>query len=127
MTRMSPEPSESIQSGWSESQIRNLKYAVIIMGVLIVIGFFALIAGLYMKAARVGGKPGETAGAAAPPATAAAPVEIVVPSAAGSEIISFTIAEGLLAVHTRSERGDSLMLFDAKSGRLIRSIIYQAR
>jgi hypothetical protein len=41
------------QSGWTPSQIRKLKIAVIVMGVLLVVGFAALLIGLSHKASQL--------------------------------------------------------------------------
>jgi hypothetical protein len=121
---MSPEPSESIQSGWSEAQIRRLKYAVVILGVLIVVGLFALIAGLSIKASRIAAsKPSD----AARPAASNEPAEIVLPFAAGGELKSFLIADGVLVMHIKSERGHSLALYDVKTGRLLRTLTVPSR
>lgn len=100
-------PSPSL---FSERQTRNLKRAVIAMGVAIVLGIGLLIYALYARTAKRA-----VAGGAAPVAAGLAPWL----AAADAEVASVAVDGGRVIVHLRGPGGSELAIFDSATGSFV--------
>jgi len=87
-----------------------LKWSVIIMGVLLVVGFVVVISTIIIRAVKLSDRP-ETADSAA-----ALLKEVAIP--AGSEVAGVTLDGNRMAVRVRGAGGEEILLFDARSGAL---------
>lgn len=107
----------ALQSGWTPGQIRNLKIAVIAMGVLLILGFFALLIGLYYQSTQLvtGAQPAATASYSTP---GAAIQEEVVNIGQGGQVISTQAVGDAVVVEVK--RGDvrELLIFSLRGGKL---------
>lgn len=108
--------------GWTPGQIRVLKTAVAVMGVMLAVGFAALVVALYFQAGKIGKKPPAAAIAAA---GEGAPALSHIRLAPGSEITSFSLAGDVLAVQVKTPRGAEIVLIDARSGREINRVTFE--
>lgn len=102
------------QSGWTPRQIRTLKIAVIAMGVLLILGFAALLIGLYYQAAQLA-----TDTPAARPSTPASGVaEEIVRIGPGAQVVSTQAVGDAVLVDVK--RGDvrELLIFNLRGGKL---------
>lgn len=127
---MGAETEPALQGGFTPRQVRMLKASVIIMGVLIVVCLFALMAGLYYQANKPGKRAGEKRPASlseigAPSGAGASgrgePVALRVK--AGSVMESLTAEGGLLILRLKTPDGGEIAILDAKSGEEIRRIV----
>jgi hypothetical protein len=106
--------------GWTPGQVRGLKIAVTGMGVLLVTGFAALMAGLYYQAGQIGKKPAVSDGQRdSVPVLAGdgAPLLSQIKLAPGSQIVSFSYGGNVLAVQVKTPEGAEIVLIDARTGR----------
>jgi hypothetical protein len=117
-------------SGWTPGQIRGLKIAVIGMGVLLVLGFAALMAGLYYQAGKIG-KPAAASGSqrGMTPSAAgnSAPLLSHIKLAPGSEIVSFSYGDNVLAVQVKTPEGAEIVLIDGTAGRELNRVRFTAQ
>lgn len=115
--------------GWTEGQIRGLKIAVIGMGVLLVLGFGALMAGLYFQAGQIGRKPvaSDSQRGTAPAAGNSAPLLSQIKLAPGSQIVSFSYGDNVLAVQVKTPEGAEILLIDARTGRELNRVRFVAQ
>ncbi len=93
--------------GWSARNVRAIKAAVYIMGVLIVIGAVALVAAIMMKAER-GGKT---------IAAGFGDLEVAVP--AGATVTGSRLDGDRLAVDIASPQGGEVVIVDVKKGQVL--------
>ncbi len=105
----------ALQSGWTPGQIRNLKIAVIAMGVLLILGVAALIIGLYYQSAQLA--TGAQPSAASSTAGVAFQEEIVSIGQGGLVLSTQAVGD---AVVVDVKRGDvrELLIFALRSGKL---------
>ncbi|MDZ4791748.1 MAG: hypothetical protein SGJ17_11185 [Hyphomicrobiales bacterium] len=107
----------ALQSGWTPGQIRNLKIAVIAMGVLLILGFFALLIGLYYQSTQLvtGAQPAASTSISTP---GAAIQEEVVNIGQGGQVLSTHTVDDAVVVEIK--RGDvrELLIFSLRSGKL---------
>ena len=94
-------------SGWSARNVRAIKAAVYIMGVLIVIAAVALVAAIVMKAER-GGKMA---------AAGFGDLEVAVP--AGATVTGSRLDGDRLVIDMSSPRGGEVVIVDVKKGRVL--------
>ncbi len=108
-------------------QVRVLKIAVIVMGILLVGGFAFVLAAIVYQASRLG-KPAapvaETVSGAAsaaatlsPPAALPEGVELAIPS--GATVTTLSLDGDRLAVHLASPAGAEIAVIDLASGKVI--------
>ncbi len=104
-----------LQSGWTPGQIRNLKIAVIGMGVMLILGVAALIIGLYYQSTQMG-----TSAPSAPVSSApgGAVQSDVVGIGVGAQVVSTQVAGDAILVDVK--RGDEreLLIFSLRGGKL---------
>jgi hypothetical protein len=116
--------------GWTPAQIRGLKIAVIGMGVLLVLGFGALMAGLYFQAGQIGKKPGASTslrGMAPAAAGNSAPLLSQIKLAPGSQIVSFSYGDNVLAVQVKTPEGAEIVLVDGRTGHELNRVRFVAQ
>lgn len=104
------------ESGWTPRAQRNLKIAVIVMGVLLVVGFFVVFATI---ALRIAGSD--------EPAQDAAPATVLNGDVARllgpkAEVVSTSVDGGRLAVVVQRPEGISILVVDLRSGALVNVI-----
>ena len=97
---------------YTPSQMRLLKIAVIVMGVILILGFVAVIGRIVWL---VNSTPKPTAPAAAPVATPlAAPAPIALPK--GASIRHVALSGSRLAIHYESPEGSGIRIVDLVPG-----------
>lgn len=89
----------------SSPSYRGARAAVILLGVLLVLTFVILVAGLIMK--MTGHGPGQTSSVAS------------FTLAPGAKIVSTDVSDNRLILHVRVNAGDEIDIIDTQSGRLI--------
>ncbi|MBC8050795.1 MAG: hypothetical protein H7X92_11730 [Chitinophagales bacterium] len=107
----------ALQSGWTPGQIRNLKIAVIAMGVLLILGFFALFIGLYYQSTQLatGAQPATTASPSTP---GAAIQEEVVNIGQGGQVLSTQAVGDAVVVEIKRGEVRELLIFSLRGGKL---------
>jgi hypothetical protein len=103
---------------FSPRQVRVLKVAVIVMGLLLVGGFAFVLAAIVYQASRAG--QGATTGAEAA-GTLASP-ESALPIPKDATVGSLALDGDRLAVHLTSPEGGEIAVIDLRSGKLIARI-----
>ena len=99
-------------------QVRILKIAVIVMGVLLVGGFAVVIAAIVYQASKLGDK--ETRAPATAPVSApvrAVEGAFVLPD--GGRIVSMDLDGPRLALHVKSPEGSQIVVIDIATGRVL--------
>ncbi len=120
---MTPTPEPPPGHPFTPGQVRMLRMAVIIMGVLIILGLIALVFGIARQAKKMAG-PRETS-------IAEQPFSAPVPVGAG-QVRSMVLNEGILAVHIGPEGAQGagsagqIILFDIRRNREIGRIRLQS-
>ncbi|MDX2263817.1 MAG: hypothetical protein NW215_02435 [Hyphomicrobiales bacterium] len=109
-----------LQGGWTPRQIRNLKIAVVAMGVMLIVGFVALLIGFVHQASKMG----RSAAPPAAPEALAAPAapssrESVISIGADAEVVATHAAGGMLVVEVKREGGRDLLFIDPQTGALV--------
>ena len=101
-------------------QVRALKLAVILMGILLVGGFAFVLAAIVYQASRLG----ETAVPPAPvPASAlGGGMESELPIPKDATVTSLSLDGGRLALHLKSEAGAEIAVIDLATGKLVARI-----
>jgi hypothetical protein len=105
-------------------QVGKLKIAVVVMGVLLVAGLAAVIAGLIYQAAKVGKKtPAEATVAASPPdpvslerAASGALESLAIPG--DGEVVSMSLDGHRLALYVRSRQNSEIVVVDLTTGKV---------
>ena len=110
-------------------QVRALKIAVIVMGVLLVAGFAFMLAAIVYQASRLG-KPTASGAGTAPvsSATVSQPMalpdglasELLIPQ--GAEVTTLALDGDRLAVHLKSQGGAEIAVIDLRSGKVLARI-----
>ncbi len=103
---------------FSPRQVRVLKIAVIVMGLLLVGGFAFVLAAIVYQASRAG--QGATTGAEA--AGALASPEFALPIPKDATVGSLALDGDRLAVHLTWPEGGEIAVIDLRSGKLIARI-----
>jgi hypothetical protein len=91
-------------SGWSERNVRLLKRAVYIMGILIVVGTIVLVVAIVMKAGRSDDKRVPGFG----------DIDVGVP--AGASIVASRLDGDRLSIDIVSPQGPEVVIVDVKKG-----------
>lgn len=97
-------------------QVRILKVAVIVMGVLLVGGFAFVLAAIVYQASKVGKS---TVPVNAP---AGQPAEAMLALPAGGKVTQMAIGEGRVVLHVEAPAGNEIVIVEAASGRVISRI-----
>lgn len=105
-------------SVFNQRQVRTLKIVVIVLGVLLVLGFALLVAGLYHEATKLGGQAeGPMVEKAAPVAGPGPEVSIDVP--AGASIERIAVDGGRVVLHIRGPQGEEVVVLDPARGNVV--------
>lgn len=102
-------------------QVRMLKIAVIVMGILLVGGFALVMAAIVYQASKLGDKKGPVPDAAIP--QAAAPAEMgafALPD--GAEVVSMALDGDRLALHLKTSTGPEIAVIDVATGQVLSRI-----
>lgn len=115
------EPSLPEGAVLTPKQVRYLWIAVIIMGILLIVGFF-LVVGKIIHGANTPSrdrvkKPAPVHRLAVPSSSLVESINL--PVASGSSIKSFTLNGGRLAVHLLSPSGEEIAIVDLSSGNVV--------
>jgi Ca2+/H+ antiporter len=105
-------------------QVRALKIAVIVMGILLVGGFAVVVAGIMYQASQLGDKKAQTPA----PAAAVLPgaqMELVIPS--GATVTAMALDGDRLALHLKSSTGPEVLVIDVPTGKVISRIRLKAQ
>ncbi|XSG83489.1 MAG: hypothetical protein ACPW61_06840 [Methyloligella sp. ZOD6] len=109
-------------SAFTPRQVRILKIAVIVMGVLLVGGFLLIIATIAYRATQLGvkktDKPTETEQMSSAPRPEA--FGVAVPD--GAEIADMAVDGDRLALHLKTRSGNEIMVIDLTSGAVVSRI-----
>ena len=98
-------------------QVRVLKIAVIVMGVLLVAGFAFVLAAIVYQASRLGDKATPAVATVSPPVAEALASELAIPI--GAEVTTLALDGDRLAVHLRSQAGAEIAVIDVRSGKVL--------
>jgi hypothetical protein len=98
-------------------QVRVLKIAVIVMGVLLVAGFAFVLAAIVYQASRLGDKATPAVATVSPPMAEALASELAIPI--GAEVTTLALDGDRLAVHLRSQAGAEIAVIDVRSGKVL--------
>jgi hypothetical protein len=98
---------------FSPRQVRLLKVAVIVMGLLLVGGFAFVLAAIVYQASR-GGQDGATGGAAAN--------GVELPVAKDATVGALSLDGDRLAIHLNSGAGPEIAVVDLKTGKIVARI-----
>jgi hypothetical protein len=109
-------------------QLRILKAAVIIMGVLLVLGFGLLIIGIYLQASKMG-KPPTAAPAALPMTAAPQSGQTALPIAieSGAQLHEAFADQGRLILHLKRQGESEFAVIDLATGRETQRITLKPR
>ncbi|MDX5361381.1 MAG: DUF6476 family protein [Alphaproteobacteria bacterium] len=91
---------------------RILKWVVIVMGVLLVVGFVVIVIGMISKIQGFTG-----ANRAAALQRVSAPYEAAVTLPAGARIVETAVGDGLVVLRLETPGGPALLLVDPRTGR----------
>lgn len=101
-------------STMTAKQVRMLKIAIAAMSILLVVGFIALLAGIYYQSTKKS-KPPDTE--ALLQQRLGAPVPLLnVPLRPGAQILDVLADQGRLIVHLREPAGDEIVIIDLTTG-----------
>jgi len=103
-------------------QVRVLKIAVIVMGILLVGGFAVVVAGVVYQASQIGDKKVQTP---APDALAGVRTELAIPS--GATVTAMALDGDRLALHLKSSTGPEVLVIDVPTGKVISRIRLKAQ
>ena len=98
-------------------QVRVLKIAVIVMGVLLVAGFAFVLAAIVYQASRLGEKATPAVATVSPPMAEALASELAIPI--GAEVTTLALDGDRLAVHLRSQASAEIAVIDVRSGKVL--------
>ena len=112
-----PESSSTVPGTvFTPRQVRMLKIAVIVMGVLLVGGFAFVLAAIVYQASRPA-QDASVAGAQAVPGQGA--VSIDLPVAAGAAVSAMSLDGNRLAVHLNGSAGPEIAVIDLATGKVV--------
>lgn len=102
------------QISLNDPQVRALRIAVIVMGVMIVMGLVAVIGRIIYLMARPSGQAAVAGGAIRADVTAALP--------AGAQVRNLSLQGDRIAIHYESAAGSGIAVVDLASGRTLSRI-----
>ena len=97
--------------------VRLLKIAVVVMGIMILAGLAAVIAGMIFQASKLGKKTPKHVPAATAPVLSGALSALTIPE--GGEVASMALDGGRLAVHLRTPGGSEIAIVDIATGKVL--------
>ena len=102
--------------------IRALRFAVLGMGVVLLLGFGAVVARIVYLTTRPG--PVEAVAPVGGPAQAMAPLtgEVALALPAGAKILSQSLSGNRLAVHYAAAAAESIVVIDLETGKVISKV-----
>jgi len=103
-------------------QVRVLKIAVIVMGILLVGGFAVVVAGVVYQASQLGDKKVQTP---APDVLPGVQTELAIPS--GATVTAMALDGDRLALHLKSSTGPEVLVIDVPTGKVISRIRLKAQ
>jgi hypothetical protein len=106
-------------------QVRVLKIAVIVMGILLVGGFAFVMAAIVYQASKLGGKTTGAPFPAAVSAPAAAESDLVLPE--NATIGAMALDGDRLALHLQTETGPEIAVIDVATGKVLSRIALKPR
>jgi hypothetical protein len=112
-----PESSNTVPGAvFTPRQVRTLKIAVIVMGVLLVGGFAFVLAAIVYQASRPV-QDASVAGARAVPGEGALSIDL--PVAVGAAVSAMSLDGNRLAVHLNGPAGPEIAVIDLASGKVV--------
>ncbi len=100
-------------SVFNQRQVRTLKIVVIVLGVLLVLGFALLVAGLYHEATKLGRAPSSDAGSARSGAPGG---EVALDVPAGAKIERIAVDGGRVVLHLSGPEGEEVLIVETARG-----------
>lgn len=98
-------------------QVRLLKIAVVVMGLLLLAGLAAVIAGMIFQASKVGKKTPGAPPAVSAPVLSGALSALTIPE--GGEVALLALDGDRLAVHVRWPDGGEIAILDLATGNVV--------
>jgi hypothetical protein len=100
-------------------QVRVLKIAVIVMGILLVGGFAFVLAAIVYQASRLGEKTPPMGATVSAPMALPESLASELPIAPGAEVTTLALDGDRLAVHLKSQAGAEIAVIDVRSGKVL--------
>ncbi len=120
MTVQTQKPTEPASgSDFTPGQMRALKIAVVVMGLVLFVGFFALLGTIVYQASDLG--KSKLHAAPAPGEAAGVPSELRL--APGQSVSAMELDGNRLAVHLKGPGGAEIRVIDLRSGRTLSRIL----
>ena len=107
---------------FTRRQVRVLKIAVIVMGVLLVAGFAFVLAAIVYQASRLGKGTAPVDAAVSAPMTLPEGLAAELPIPQGAELTTLALDGDRLAVHLKSQAGTEIAVIDLRSGKVLARI-----
>jgi len=105
-------------SVFNQRQVRTLKIVVIVLGVLLVLGFAVLVAGLYHEATKLERAPGSPAAVLGDDGTPSGG-KIMLDVPAGARIDRIAVDGGVVVLHIRAANDEQVVIVDTARGNAI--------
>jgi hypothetical protein len=100
-------------------QVRTLKIAVIVMGVLLVGGFAFVLAAIVYQASRLGDAAAPVGATVSQPMALPEGLAAELPIPQGAEVTTLALDGDRLAVHLKSQAGAEIAVIDLRSGKVL--------
>lgn len=115
---MEPDPNAAPGSAarFTDRQLRILKIAVVVMGLVLIVGFVVLLVGIFYQASQVSERSAAKKGAGV--SSAFAPT-VTLPVAPGATVSHMALDGNRLAVHLSGSGGAQIVVIDLASGRIV--------
>ncbi|ODA67624.1 hypothetical protein A7A08_01658 [Methyloligella halotolerans] len=112
-------------SPFTPRQVRMLKIAVTVMGVLLVAGFLLIIATIAFQATQMGVEDAPAQVAERPSKETPSPMpreafDVAIPE--GADVAGMDVDGDRLALHLRTAKGSEVLIVDLKTGRIVSRI-----
>ena len=113
-------PESQPSSDFTPGQMRALKIAVVVMGIVLFVGFFALLGTIVYQASNLGKSQLHAAPA---PDGKAKRIESELRLAPGQSVSAMELAGDRLAVHLKGPGGGEIRVIDLATGRTVSRIL----
>jgi hypothetical protein len=100
-------------------QVRLLKIAVIVMGILLVAGFAFVLAAIVYQASRLGDGAAPVGATVSQPMALPEGLAAELPIPQGAEVTTLALDGDRLAVHLKSQAGAEIAVIDLRSGKVL--------